>query len=366
MKKPALLALSAVALSLAGCQPADQPAAVKKAKLNDGKPPTAAPAGMVWIPGGEFLMGSDNRDGHKMARPSKEGPVHSVYVDGFWMDTTEVTNAEFRKFVTATGYKTVAETPFKQEDYPNAPPEALVPAGYVFTQPEQDVDLRFAHHDAWWQFTPGASWQHPQGPGSNIDGKDDHPVVCITHPDAVAYANWAGKRLPTEAEWEFAARGGIEQQTYIWGEELVPGGKFLANYWQGSFPNIDTGDDGFKGTSPVRSFPANPFGLYDMAGNVWEVVNDLYRRDYYANSQRVNPKGPTSSPGRSGDPEDPDGEGDGAFPERVIRGGSYVCSDSYCTGYRPAARMTTDDITASNHTGFRCVKTPAQPEGAAE
>lgn len=345
----------------------DKPSVTERSRtnINTAEAPGPAPSGMAWIPGGEFLMGSDDRGGYKMARPTNEGPIHPVYVDGFWMDTTEVTNAEFRKFVDETGYKTIAETPFKQEDFPNAPPEALVPAGYVFYQPEAPVDIQRVRHDAWWRFSPGASWRHPQGPGSDIEGKDDYPVVCITHPDALAYAEWAGKRLPTEAEWEFAARGGLEQKTYMWGDELIPDGQFFANFWQGGFPNIDSGDDGFKGLAPVKSFPANPFGLYDMAGNVWEIVNDLYTKDYYRHSPRDNPKGPRSSPGRSSDPENPDAEGSGEFPERVIRGGSYVCSEEYCTGYRPAARMTTDDITASNHTGFRCVM-DASPAGGTE
>ena len=199
------MAITALFL-LASCDKKEAPDGKnrKEAKLNDAKPPSEAPEGMIWIPGGEFLMGGDERGGFKMARPTNEGPVHPVYVDGFWMDATEVTNAQFREFTEATGYKTVAETPFKQEDYPNAPPEALVPAGYVFTQPERPVDVQRVRHDAWWRFTPGASWRHPQGPGSSIEGKDDHPVVCITHPDAAAYAKWAGKRLPTTSEWQHA------------------------------------------------------------------------------------------------------------------------------------------------------------------
>ena len=288
-----------------------------------------------------------------LARPTK-GPIHEVEVSPFWMDTTEVTNAQFRKFVEATGYKTVAETPFKQEDYPKAPPEALVPAGYIFVQPDESIDLRRANHNMWWRFTPGASWRTPGGPGTDIEGKDDHPVVCITYPDATAYAKWAGKRLPTEAEWEFAARGGLEQKTYSWGDELMPDGKFMANYWQGGFPNINSAEDGFKTTSPAKSYPPNQFGLYDMTGNVWEIVNDLYHPDYYYNSPRQDPPGPKTSPGRN--PENPDEEGDGTFPEHVMRGGSYLCSPDYCIGYRPGARQTTDNITASNHTGFRCVK----------
>ncbi len=213
------------------------------------------------------------------------------------MDTTEVTNAEFRKFVDATGFKTVAETPFKQEDYPNAPPEALVPAGYVFYQPECTVDIQRVRHDAWWRFTPGASWQHPQGPGSDIEGKDDFPVVCITHPDARGLCKMGGQAPPYRSRMGIRRARGARTTDLHLGRRAHAGRQFLANFWQGGFPNIDSGDDGFKGLAPVKSFPPNPFGLYDMAGNVWEIVNDLYNKDYYLNSPRDNPKGPMSSPG---------------------------------------------------------------------
>ena len=338
-------------LLLSGCQ--DKPAADQATANPDN--------GMVLIPAGTFKMGAEPGARAPRSLDINEGPIHEVEIDAFWIDATEVTNAQFREFVEATGYKTVAETAFKQEDFPDAPPEALVPMGFVFYQAETPVDPQTAHHSAWMKMVPGADWQHPDGPGSNIDGKDDHPVVCITHPDALAYAEWAGKRLPTEAEWEYASRGGLEGKLYPWGDELRPDGKFMANLWQGGFPNINTAEDGFDRTAPVKSFPPNGYGLYDMAGNVWEIVNDLYHKDYYTNSTRYNPQGPKTSPGR--DPENPDAEGTGQFPEHVVRGGSYISQHSHCRGYRNAARQTRDDITATNLTGFRCAK-DAAPEGA--
>ena len=314
----------------------------------------ASKDGMVLIPAGDFKMGAEPGERAPRSRKINESPIHEVELDAFWMDATEVTNAQFRKFVEATGYKTVAETAFSKEDFPNAPDEMLVPLGYVFVQPEKPVDAMKAHHSDWMIMTPGADWQHPHGPGSSIEGKDDHPVVCITHPDAAAYAKWAGKRLPTEAEWEYAARGGLHGKRYPWGDDLRPGGKFMANLWQGGFPNINSVEDGYAGTAPVKSFPPNGYGLYDMAGNVWEIVNDLYHEDYYYNSPRENPQGAASSPGR--DPENPSAQGTGEFPEHVVRGGSFISHQSHCRGYRNAARQTRDNITATNLTGFRCAK----------
>ncbi|NBR84902.1 MAG: formylglycine-generating enzyme family protein [Verrucomicrobia bacterium] len=297
---------------------------------------------MVWIPGGTFQMGSEE------GQPD-EKPVHEVTVDGFWMDKYELTNAEFEKFIKATGYVTIAERKPKQEDFPEAPPEALVPGSIVFTPPPGDVPLH--NHMAWWRYVPGANWRHPEGPDSTIVGREKHPVVHVAWFDAVAYAKWAGKRLPTEAEWEFAARGGKEKLTYIWGNEKTPDGKWMANFWQGKFPNGNTLQDGFKSQSPVGSFPPNDYGLYDMAGNVWEWTSDWYLPDYYAKSPKANPQGPQESY----DPNEP-----GVW-KRITRGGSYLCTEAYCWGYRPAMRMKTSPDTGLNHTGFRCVRNGPPP-----
>ncbi len=306
---------------------------------------------MVWIPKGKFRMGTPREiamDPSMGVRSgAEEWPPHEVILDGFWMDETEVTNAEFRKFVEATGYVTQAERPFKQEDYPNAPPDALEPAAFVLAPPAEHIDDALAtSHWTWWKLTPGADWKHPTGPGSDIEGKDDHPVVNLAYADAAAYAKWAGKRLPTEAEWEYAARGGRVDAMYPWGDELAPGGKLMANYWQGDFPNENTAADGFMTSSPVKSFPPNGYGLYDMAGNAWEFVADDYEPGYYARSPIEAPQG--------GDGEIMEGTKD--VMQRIIRGGSFLCSEGYCTGYRVAARQITDDISTSYHTGFRCVK----------
>lgn len=280
-------------------------------------------------------------------------PVHRVYVDGFWMDSTEVTNGEFQKFVEATGYVTVAELAPSREEFPTAPPENLVAGSTVFTPSSTAVPLD--DHLQWWRYQAGANWRHPEGPESSIVGRDNYPVVQVTYEDAVAYATWCGKRLPTEAEWEFAARGGRAGGRYAWGEELKPGGQFQANIFQGKFPitHGDTGEDGFKGIAPVSQYSPNPYGLHDMAGNVWEWVQDWYRPDYYARLAALggiarNPQGPESS----FDPMEP------TEKKRVHRGGSFLCTDQYCTRYMMGTRGRGEIRTASNHVGFRCVRNP--------
>jgi sulfatase modifying factor 1 len=282
----------------------------------------------VWVPAGEFTMGSEDFDDAK--------PLHKVYVDGFWMDETEVTNEQFAEFVRQTGYVTLAERPFD-----GAPPGAGVFDGSKCPRGELCRDCR-----NWWDYRVGACWRHPEGPGSDLRGREKHPVVHIAWEDAMAYARWAGKRLPTEAEWERAARGGLEGKRYYWGDELRPGGKWMANIWQGDFPSENSGQDGFVGTAPVKSFPPNAYGLYDMAGNVWEWCADWYRPDYYAISPKNNPQGPPSS-------IDPDGRDE---PKRVQRGGSFLCSDTYCNRYRAGARGQGEPKTGLSHTGFRCVR----------
>src|SRR5215510_725929 len=269
---------------------------------NQTPPPALAPEGMAWIPGGEFSMGSDDPRGSICGGPDSMGdarPIHRVYVDGFWMDSTEVTNEEFQKFVKATGYVTIAERKPTKEEFPDAPPENLVAGSTVFTPTAQAVPLN--DHFQWWRYQKGANWRHPEGPESDLKASGKYPVVQIAYADAAAYAQWAGKRLPTEAEFEFAARGGLDRQTYAWGDELQPGGQWMANIWQGRFPYENTAEDGYRATAPVGSFPANGYGLYDMAGNVWQWCSDWYRHDYYATlaaagSQPVrNPAGPSDS-----------------------------------------------------------------------
>ncbi len=316
--------------------------------------PDSAPPGMVWIPGGEFAMGCDL----KKAWP-EEKPVHQVRVDGFYMDQTEVTNAQFRAFVEATGYVTTAEKApdldeIMRQSPPGTPPPAadlLVPGSLVF-QPTAAPVTDFQDYSQWWFWTPGASWQHPEGPDSNLEGRDQHPVVQVSWYDATAYCDWAGKRLPTEAEWEFAARGGLAGKTYPWGDELPGQGEPKANIWQGSFPDTNTASDGFKRTAPAKSFAPNGYGLYDMAGNVWEWCGDWYDRALYVRQREekliVNPVSPT----KSYDPSQP------YPPQRSQRGGSFLCHESYCWRYRPAARHGCSPDTGMSHSGFRCVATP--------
>jgi len=307
---------------------------------------------MVWIPGGEFSMGAADSPGEGevgMQATRDSRPIHRVYVDGFFMDQTDVTNAEFAQFVKATGYVTVAERKPRQEDFPNAPPENLVAGSVVFSPPDHAVPLD--NHFGWWSYVHGANWQHPAGPKSSIAGKDRYPVVQIAYEDAEAYARWAGKRLPTEAEWEFAARGGLAGKPYIWGDDFRPNGKWMANTHQGHFPMQDTGEDGYAGIAPVRSYPPNGYGLYDMAGNVWQWTRDWYRPDYYqilASTGGVaqNPQGPA----RPWDPAEPNER------KKTHRGGSFLCTDQYCSRYVVGTRGKGDVSTGTNHLGFRCVE----------
>lgn len=323
-------------------------------KENSDRPKEPAPEGMVWVPGGEFSMGSDHRSESLCGLPGITNdavPIHRVYVDGFWMDTTEVTNAEFREFVEATGYVTVAEIKPTAEEFPTAPPENLIAGSTVFRPTNGPVE--FDNYLQWWSYVPSADWRHPTGPDSSIEGRDDYPVVQVAYEDAEAYAKWAKKRLPTEAEWEFAARGGKSGQLYAWGNEIKRDGKYQANIYQGRFP-VSGGDsalDGFAGIAPVRQYTSNPYGLYDMGGNVWEWVSDWYRTDYYARLHSTgkvtrNPKGPEDPL----DPMEPDQK------KRVHRGGSFLCSDLYCTRYMVGTRGKGEVRTASNHCGFRCAK----------
>ena len=314
-------------------------------KINDSKPPGLAPNGMIWIPGGQFWMGT--ADDHM----ADARPWHRVYVDGYWMDKTEVTNQQFARFVKATGYVTVAERKPRAEDYPNAPPEKLVAGSVVFSPPNHSVELD--NHFRWWNYIPGANWRHPEGPNSDIRTRMNHPVVHIAYEDAVAYCNWAGSRLPTEAEFEFASRGGLDRKRYAWGDEFRPGGKHMANTFQGHFPETNTGEDGYTATAPVGSFPANGYDLFDMAGNVWEWTSDWYRADYYqtlaaSGEVAVNPAGPADS----FDPNEP------GVRKRVHRGGSFLCTDQYCARYIAGGRGKGELDTGTNHLGFRCVRDP--------
>lgn len=304
------------------------------------------PAGdMLWIPGGTFLMGSD-------AHYPEEAPARDVEVDGFWLARTTVTNAEFASFVEVTGYVTVAEQPLDPAEFPGAPTENLVPGSMVFTRTKGPVDLR--HLSQWWTWTPGASWRHPEGPASNLKDRADHPVVHIAAADAESYAAWAGLELPTEAQWERAARGELNHGRYTWGDEPEQPGQRLANYWHGDFPWRS--DEGYGRTAPVGSFPANSFGLADMAGNVWEWTSDWYLETRWPDTAGCcvprDPRGGTAE--ESLDARQPQFR----VPRKVIKGGSYLCADSYCMRYRPAARRPQMIDTGMSHIGFRCAARP--------
>jgi formylglycine-generating enzyme len=328
---------------------------------SDGK---NAPVGMVWIPGGEFLMGSDSKKAQ-----ANEKPVHHVQVNGFWMDATHVTNDQFAQFVKETNYRTTAE---QLPDWdtikvqlppgtPQPPASAFVPGAMVFVGSKDKVNLN--DYSQWWAFVPGANWKHPTGPSSNIEGKANHPVVQVSYEDALAYAKWAGKRLPTEAEWEFAARGGLNQATYAWGDQLEQAGKLPANIWdvkKQAFPVVSPKAGGAIGTSAVGTFPQNGYGLFDMTGNAWQWVADWYRADYFALQVKengdhliLNPQGPSDS-------FDPADYGVPPFaPKKVIRGGSFLCNEDYCQSYRPSARRGSDPFSPMSHLGFRLVKDPS-------
>jgi sulfatase modifying factor 1 len=316
-----------------------------------------APRGMVWIPGGEFSMGAQDPPdmdevGIKATLDSR--PVHRTYVDGFYMDQTDVTNRQFAEFVRATGYVTVAERKPRAEDFPEAPPENLVAGAVVFSPPGHAVSLN--NRFQWWSYLRGANWRHPLGPNSDLTGKGSYPVVEVAYEDAVAYAKWAGKSLPTEAEWEFAARGGLAGKPFVWGDKFRPDNRWMANTHQGKFPVRDTGDDGHTGIAPVAQYPPNGYGLFDMAGNVWQWTSDWYRPDYYwqlAEAGRVarNPQGPDNSY----DPLEPRQQ------KKVQRGGSFLCTDQYCSRYMVGTRGKGEVSTGTNHLGFRCVQTSQNP-----
>jgi formylglycine-generating enzyme required for sulfatase activity len=312
------------------------------------RPVTAPTNDMAWLEGGTFRMGSD-------AYYAEEAPVHRVTVGGFWVDRHPVTVRWFRRFVDATGYVTVAERPLDPADYPGVDPALLQPGSLVFQKAPHRVSLR--DHTQWWAYVPGASWRHPRGPGSSLAGLDRHPVTHVAHEDAAAYAAWAGKALPTEAEWEYAARGGLDGAAFAWGEQERPGGHLMANHWQGEFPWENRKAKGWEGTSPVGSFPPNGYGLHDVTGNVWEWTDDYFT-----------PRHPDDAPSSCCVPVDPRasspqdsfavGQPGAHIPRRVIKGGSHLCAPNYCLRYRPAARQAEMIESSTSHLGFRCIVRP--------
>lgn len=321
---------------------------IELAQRGSGLAEPMAP-GMIFIPGGTFLMGSDRHY-------AEEAPAHLVKVEGFWIDRYAVTNHDFARFVAATAYVTLAERAPNAADYPGAIAERLVPASVVFHQPKHRVDLRNVHN--WWRYVPGADWRHPRGPQSSIHGMGDHPVVQVAYEDAEAYASWAGKSLPTEAEWEFAARGGLVGAEFAWGEELRPGGKWMANTWQGEFPHQNLLPRR-PGTVPVGSYPPNGYGLYDMIGNCWEWTSDWYQ----VHGQHIEDCCGAAASERDLRAASIDRRDPAAIPRKVMKGGSYLCAPNYCRRYRPAARMAQPIDTATCHLGIRCV---VRPSGDAE
>lgn len=358
--------------------PPDAPRPSGTAGRGPGRPPARD---MLWIPGGSFLMGSN-------AHYPEEAPAHRVSVEGFWMDRTPVTNAQFLKFVKATGHRTLAERPADPALYPDALPERLAPSSIVFVPPAAPVGLGDPYQ--WWQYVAGANWRHPEGPGSSIKGRENHPVVHIAHEDALAYALWSRKALPSEAEWERAAWGGLEGVAYAWGSDLHPGGQPRANTWQGPFPHHNSRLDGWERTSPVGSFPANGFGLLDMIGNVWEWTDDWYlehRERLAGEGGEENRSGEREGNGGAGAEgsgsccaslkESADGAAEairrqrsidpasqhGAIPRKVVKGGSFLCAPNYCQRYRPAARLAQGIDTSTCHMGFRCVVRPGWAPG---
>ena len=309
------------------------------------RPEQSVPANMIRIPGGTFRMGSDRHY-------PEEAPSHRVSVDGFWIDRTPVTNRQFRQFVRDTGYVTCAEIVPDPKNYPGALPHMIFAGSLVFAPPNHPVDLR--DWSQWWSFMKGADWRHPYGPKSNIGGLDNHPVAHVAYADALAFAQWAGKDLPTEAEWEFAARGGLDGAEFAWGDDFTPGGQHRANTWQGNFPHENTCEDGFDRTSPVMSFPPNGYGVYDMIGNVWEWTLDWWSAKHEADAAKAccipdNPRGGAEA--ASCDPRQPKIK----IPRKVIKGGSHLCAPNYCRRYRPAARHAQPVDTLTSHVGFRCV-----------
>ncbi len=340
--------LGLVLLLAAGFAPA---AGFEPTVPNTQPPPGEAPNGMAWIPGGEFSMGAKalpdmNMVGMQATQDSR--PIHRVYVNGFFMDKTDVTNAQFALFVKSAGYITLAERTPSPADFPGVPADKLVAGGVVFAPPDHEVALDDNYE--WWSYVKGANWRHPTGPKSSIKGKENYPVVQVAYADAEAYAKWAHKRLPTEAEWEFAARGGRAGEVYVWGDQFRPNGKWMANTYQGHFPNHDSGNDGFVGLAPVAQYPPNQYGLYDMSGNVWQWTSDWYRSDYYSQLAQAgavarNPSGPATSL----DPAEP------SEKKKVHRGGSFLCTDQYCSRYMVGTRGKGEVNTGTNHLGFRCV-----------
>lgn len=354
----AILAVAVAVVTQARAVPMDASSAPSPSftpTVSNAIPPfTGVPDGMVWIPGGEFSMGAADphgvdRNDVGMRATEDSRPIHRVFVDGFWMDTTEVTNEQFERFVRATGYVTVAERMPRAEDFPGALPENLTAGSIVFSPPARAVPLNDPFQ--WWTFAKAANWRHPVGPASDLKDRERHPVVHVAYEDAIAYVRWAGKRLPTEAEWEFAARGGLSGQPYAWGGEFQPSGHWMANTHQGHFPDHDAAEDRFPGAGPVAQFPPNGYGLYDVAGNVWEWASDWYRADYYAQLAAAggvarNPQGPAASL----DPAEPRAQ------KRIHRGGSFLCTDQYCSRYMVGTRGKGEISTGTNHLGFRAVQ----------